>query len=131
MYLNGSAIARLTAVSRMSANRQRGRYANAPVAAQVGSPPSMIHGLARTTPRLWNFCKSLLRLIPNFRVGEMAQREKLMFVYDAEGSIGVVMEFSEVDFEAYSMPDLALIGAFQTKAQAAQALARRTDQPRH
>jgi hypothetical protein len=91
----------------------------------------MIHGLARTTPRLWNFCKSLLRLIPNFRVGEMAQREKLMFVYDAEGSIGVVMEFSEVDFEAYSMPDLALIGAFQTKAQAAQALARRTDQPRH
>jgi hypothetical protein len=53
----------------------------------------------------------------------MAQREKLMFVYDADGSIGVVMEFSESDFEAYSMPDLALIGAFRTKAQAAQALA--------
>jgi hypothetical protein len=50
----------------------------------------------------------------------MAQREKPMFVY---GSIGVVMEFSESDFEAYSMPDLALIGAFRTKAQAAQALA--------
>jgi hypothetical protein len=33
-----------------------------------------------------------------------------------------VMEFSESDFEAYSMPDLALVGAFQTKAQAAQAL---------
>ena len=52
----------------------------------------------------------------------MGQREKLTFVYDADGSIGVVMEFSESDFEAYSMPDLALVGAFQTKAQAAQAL---------
>ena len=53
----------------------------------------------------------------------MGQRENLTFVYDANGAIGVVMEFSESDFEAYSMPDLALIGAFQTKAQAAQALA--------
>ena len=52
----------------------------------------------------------------------MGQREKLSLVYDADGSIGVVMEFSESDFEAYSMPDLALVGAFQTKAQAAQAL---------
>src|SRR5262245_39110435 len=62
---------------------------------------------------------------------EMAQREKLTFVYDADGSIGVVMEFSESDFEAYSMPDLALIGAFQTKAQAAQALATRMHLFRH
>jgi hypothetical protein len=54
-----------------------------------------------------------------------------MFVYDADGSIGVVMEFSESDFEAYSMPDLALIGAFPTKAQAAQALATRTHLMRH
>jgi hypothetical protein len=54
--------------------------------------------------------------------GKMSQREKLSLVYDANGSIGVVMEFSESDFEAYSMPDLALVGAFQTKAQAAQAL---------
>jgi hypothetical protein len=54
--------------------------------------------------------------------GKMGQREKLSLVYDADGSIGVVMEFSESDFEAYSMPDLALVGAFQTKAQAAQAL---------
>jgi hypothetical protein len=46
----------------------------------------------------------------------MGQREKLSLVYDADGSIGVVMEFSESDFEAYSMPDLALVGAFQTKA---------------
>jgi hypothetical protein len=61
----------------------------------------------------------------------MAQREKLIFVYDAGGSIGVVTEFSDVDFEAYSMPDLALVGAFQTKAQAAQALATRTYQFRH
>jgi hypothetical protein len=51
----------------------------------------------------------------------MGKREKLTFVYD---------EFSENDFEAYSMPDLALVGAFQTKAQAAQALARRTGQHR-
>jgi hypothetical protein len=54
---------------------------------------------------------------------DMVQRENLIFVYDADGSIGVVMEFSESDFEAYSMPDLVLIGAFQTKAQAAHALA--------
>jgi hypothetical protein len=53
----------------------------------------------------------------------LAQREKLMFVYDADGSVGVVMEFSESDFEAYSMPDLAL--------QAAQALAARGHQIRH
>jgi hypothetical protein len=61
----------------------------------------------------------------------MCQRERFTFVCDANGSIGVVMEFSESDFEAYSMPDLALIGAFQTKAQAAQALATRTHQLRH
>ena len=61
----------------------------------------------------------------------MAQREKPIFVYDADGSIGVVMEFSESDFEAYSMPDLALIGAFRTKVQAAQALASRSRQLRH
>jgi hypothetical protein len=63
--------------------------------------------------------------------GNMAQREKLMFVYDADGSIGVVMEFSESDFEAYAMPDLVLVGAFQTKVQAAQALGGRTHQFRH
>ena len=62
---------------------------------------------------------------------KMKQREKLTVVYDADGSIGVVMEFSESDFEAYSMPDLALIGAFRTKAQAAQALASRSRQPRN
>ena len=62
---------------------------------------------------------------------KMGQREKLSLVYDADGSIGVVMEFSESDFEAYSMPDLALIGAFQTKAQAAHALATRTHKLRH
>lgn len=61
----------------------------------------------------------------------MRPREKLTFVYDADGSIGVVMEFSECDFEAYSMPDFALIGTFQTKAQVAQALATRTHQFRH
>jgi hypothetical protein len=61
----------------------------------------------------------------------MWHRDKLTLVYDAEGSIGVVMEFSERDFEAYSMPDLALVGAFQTKAQAAQALAPGTHQCRH
>jgi|EndMetStandDraft_8_1072994.scaffolds.fasta_scaffold1037759_1 hypothetical protein len=60
----------------------------------------------------------------------MAQREKPIFVYDADGFIGVVMEFSESDFEAYSMPHLALIGAFRTKAQAAQALASRSRQLR-
>ena len=43
---------------------------------------------------------------------KMGRREKLILVYGAHGSIGVVMEFSEGDFEAYSMPDLALIGAF-------------------
>jgi hypothetical protein len=58
----------------------------------------------------------------NLMGGKMGQREKLSLVYDADGSIGVVMEFSESDFEAYSMPHLALVGAFQTKAQAAQAL---------
>jgi len=58
-------------------------------------------------------------------------REKLTFVYDADGAVGVVMEFSESEFEAYSMPDLALVGAFQTKAQAAQALATRAHQIRH
>jgi hypothetical protein len=54
-----------------------------------------------------------------------------VFVYDADGSIGVVMEFSERDFEAYSMPDLALVGAFQTKAQAAQAFGARMHPFRH
>jgi hypothetical protein len=58
------------------------------------------------------------------RVAEMRRREKLTFVHDASGSIGVVMEFSESHFEAYSMPDLALIGGFQTKAQAAQVSSR-------
>jgi hypothetical protein len=57
--------------------------------------------------------------------------EKLTFVYDAHGSIGVVMEFSESDFEAYSMPDLALVGAFSTKAQAAQAIHAGAHQLRH
>ena len=52
----------------------------------------------------------------------MLQREKLTFVYDADGAIGLVIEFSKSDFEAYSMPDLDLVGAFQTKVQAAQAL---------
>ena len=61
----------------------------------------------------------------------MMDREKLTFVYDADGAVGVVMEFPESDFEAYSMPDLALIGAFRTKAQAAQALASRPHQLRH
>jgi len=61
----------------------------------------------------------------------MMGREKLTFVYDADGAVGVVMEFSESDFEAYSMPDLALIGAFQTKAQAAQALTSRSRQLVH
>jgi hypothetical protein len=65
------------------------------------------------------------------RVAEMRKREKLTFVHDASGSIGVVMEFSESDFEAYSMPDLALIGAFQTKTQAAEALASPSHQLRH
>ena len=32
----------------------------------------------------------------------MWQRERFTFVYDADGSIGVVMEFSESDFEAYT-----------------------------
>lgn len=62
---------------------------------------------------------------------KMGRREKLILVYGAHGSIGVVMEFSEGDFEAYSMPDLALIGAFQTKAQAAEALATLTHQLKH
>ena len=54
---------------------------------------------------------------------QMRDRDKLTFVYDANGSVGVVREFSETAFEAYSMPDLAMMGAFRTKAQAAQALA--------
>jgi hypothetical protein len=62
---------------------------------------------------------------------QMWPDDKLTFVYDAAGSIGVVMEFSESDFEAYSMPDLALVGAFQSKAQAAQALGTRTHRFRH
>ena len=62
---------------------------------------------------------------------QMRDRDKLTFVYDANGSVGVVMEFSESDFEAYAMPDLALVGAFQTKAQAAQALGTRTHQITH
>jgi hypothetical protein len=49
----------------------------------------------------------------------MGKPEKLTLVCDANGSIGIVLEFSDTDFEAYSMPDLALVGAFQTKAQAA------------
>jgi hypothetical protein len=58
----------------------------------------------------------------------MGKPEKLTLVCDADGSIGVVLEFSDTDFEAYSMPDLALVGA---KAQAAQALGTRTHQFRH
>jgi hypothetical protein len=69
--------------------------------------------------------------ITNLLRCKMRQREKLIFVYGAHGSIGVVMEFSEGDFEAYSMPDLALIGAFKTKAQAAEALATLTHQLPH
>jgi hypothetical protein len=61
----------------------------------------------------------------------MGKPEKLTLVCDANGSIGVVLEFSDTDFEAYSMPDLALVGAFQTKAQAAQALGAPTHQFRH
>ena len=61
----------------------------------------------------------------------MQKREQLTFVYDANGTIGLVMEFAEGDFEAYSMPDLALVGVFGTKAQAAQALDARARQPRH
>jgi hypothetical protein len=33
----------------------------------------------------------------------MAQREKLMFVYDADGSVGVVMEFSRLAFASWAM----------------------------
>jgi hypothetical protein len=80
----------------------------------------------------WNFSDFTLTDREISAVGvDMAQREKPIFVYDANGSIGVVMEFSESDFEAYSMPDLALLGAFRTKAQAAQALAPRSRQLRH
>ena len=61
----------------------------------------------------------------------MWRRDKLTFVCDADGSVGVVMEFSESDFEAYSMPDLALVGVFQTKAQAAHALGAHAHQFRH
>jgi hypothetical protein len=45
---------------------------------------------------------------------------------NADGSIGVVMEFADDDFEAYAMPDLAFVGVFKTKAQAAQALGTHT-----
>ena len=61
----------------------------------------------------------------------MRQREKLTLVYDSDGPIGLVVEFSESDFEAYSMPDLALLGTFQTKARAAQAIDTPTHQLRH
>jgi hypothetical protein len=61
----------------------------------------------------------------------MGKPEKLTLVCDANGSIGIVLEFSDTDFEAYSMPDLALVGAFQTKAQAAQALRAPMHQFRH
>jgi hypothetical protein len=47
---------------------------------------------------------------------EMAHCENLKFVCDANGPTGLVIQFSESDFDAYSMPDLALVGAFQTKA---------------
>ena len=60
----------------------------------------------------------------------MWQREKFTFVYGAHASIGVVAEFSESDFEAYALPDLAMVGAFRTKAQAAQALTSRSRQLR-
>jgi hypothetical protein len=46
----------------------------------------------------------------------MAHCENLKFVCDANGLTGLVIQFSESDFDAYSMPDLALVGAFQTKA---------------
>jgi hypothetical protein len=81
----------------------------------------------------WNFlayCALMDRENLSGGVGMMG-REKLTFVYDADGAVGVVMEFSESEFEAYSMPDLALVGAFQTKAQAAQALATRAHQITH
>jgi hypothetical protein len=45
----------------------------------------------------------------------MGKPEKLTLVCDADGSIGVVLEFSDTDFEAYSMPDLALVGAFRQR----------------
>jgi len=61
----------------------------------------------------------------------MAHCEKLMFVYDAEGAIGLVIQFSENDFEAYSMPDLALVGTFETKAEAVQALETQSHQFKH
>ena len=38
----------------------------------------------------------------------MQKRQKLTLVCDADGSIGVVMEFADDDCEAYAMPDLAL-----------------------
>jgi hypothetical protein len=61
----------------------------------------------------------------------MAHCENLMFVYDVNGPIGLVIQFSESDFEAYSMPDLALVGTFQTKAEAAQALETQSHPFRH
>jgi len=79
-----------------------------------------------------NFVDNLHWLVGNLLCGaEMGKPEKLTLVCDADGSIGVVLEFSDCEFEAYSMPDLALVGAFQTKAQAAQALGARTHQYRH
>ena len=54
-----------------------------------------------------------------------------MFVYGAEGAIGLVIQFSERDFEAYSMPDLALVGTFETKAEAVQALETQSHQFKH
>ena len=38
----------------------------------------------------------------------MPKRQKLTLLCDADGSIGVVMEFADDDCEAYAMPDLAL-----------------------
>ena len=58
-------------------------------------------------------------------------REKPIFAYDAGGSIGLEMAFSDSDFEAYSMPDLALVGTFQTKAGAVQALETQSHPFRH
>src|SRR5262249_8264330 len=81
--------------------------------------------------RGWNFLEIFTLIEWEIWLGgaDMGQREKLTFVYDADGSIGVVIEFSGSDFEAYAMPDLALVGAFQTKALAAEALAVRSGQP--
>ena len=106
-----------------------------------GGPPSVSIQLSRgwlalscrpTWQEATNFVVDLHWLTGNLSSGaEMGKPEKLTLVCDADGSIGVVLEFSDSDFEAYSMPDLALVGAFQTKAQAAQALGARTHQFRH